>query len=268
MRPPTVGELLRDWRRRRRLSQLDLAVAASVSSRHLSFVETGRSKPSPELVLHLAEHLDVPLRERNALLLAAGYAPTFRETPLDAPALSAVRTAMDEVLRAHEPFPALVVDRRWDVVAMNAAVGLLLDGVDPSLLTAPNALRIALSPLGLAPRIANLEEWRAHLLDRLRRQVLLTGDEDLVALHDELLALPHDEGSTPPHRWATSGGEGPPALAVPLRLRTGRGDEELSFLSTVTTFGTALDVTLAELSLEAFLPADAATAEALRASGR
>ena len=246
------------------MSQLDLAVTASVSSRHLSFVETGRSKPSPELVLHLAEHLDVPLRERNALLLAAGYAPTFRETPLDAPALSAVRGALDEVLRAHEPFPALVVDRRWDVVAMNASVGVLLEGVDPSLLTAPNALRVALSPAGLAPRIANLDEWRGHLLDRLRRQVLATGDEDLVALLDELLALSPPPAKEQEHRWA---GEAPPAIAVPLRLRSDDGGE-LAFLSTVTTFGTALDVTLAELSLEAFLPADEATATALRASGR
>jgi transcriptional regulator with XRE-family HTH domain len=227
--------------------------AAEVSSRHLSFVETGRSRPSAELILHLAEHLDVPLRERNALLLAAGYAPRYGETALDAPALSAVRGALDAVLRGYEPFPALVVDRRWDVVAMNAGVGLLLEGVDPSLLERPNALRIALSPLGLAPRIDNLDEWRDHLLDRLRRQVLLTGDEELAALHDELAA-------DAPGRW--SGGEAPPALAVPLRIGG------LAFLSTVTTFGTALDVTLAELSLEAFLPADEATAAALRGSGR
>jgi transcriptional regulator with XRE-family HTH domain len=254
-----VGELLRDWRRRRRLSQLDLAVAAGVSSRHLSFVVTGRSKPSRELLLHLAEHLDVPLRERNSLLLAAGYAPTFRETPLAAPELAPVRAALDTVLAGHDPYPALVVDRRWDVVAMNRSVALLLEGVDPSLLEAPNALRIALSPSGLRPRIVNLAEWSEHLLDRLRRQVLLTGDDDVRALHDELAALPLPDGSTP--RPA----EQPPALAVPLRLRHDASDGgELRFLSTVTTFGTALDVTLAELSLEAFLPADEATAAALR----
>jgi transcriptional regulator with XRE-family HTH domain len=261
---PRVGELLREWRQRRRLSQLDLAVTAGVSSRHLSFVETGRSRPSPELVLHLAEHLDVPLRERNTLLLAAGYAPTFAERPLDAPELAAVRAALDQVLAGHDPFPALVVDRRWDVVAMNAGVGLLLEGVDPDLLApAPNALRIALSPRGLAPRIANFAEWSTHLLDRLRRQVIVSGDDDLRALEEELRALPGvgdtDDGSF--SRWPA---EAPSPIAVPLRLRA-PGGAELSFLSTVTTFGTALDITLAELCLEAFLPADAATAAALRA---
>jgi transcriptional regulator with XRE-family HTH domain len=258
-----VGELLRDWRRRRRLSQLDLAVAAGVSSRHLSFVETGRSKPSRELLLHLAEHLDVPLRERNSLLLAAGYAPTFRETPLAAPELAPVRAALDTVLAGHDPYPALVVDRRWDVVAMNRSVALLLEGVDPSLLEAPNALRIALSPAGMRPRIVNLAEWTEHLLDRLRRQVLLTGDDDVRSLLDELTALAGDDDGR-------GGAEQPPALAVPLRLRhDGADGGELRFLSTVTTFGTALDVTLAELSLEAFLPADEATAAALRlAAGR
>ena len=259
---PAVGPLLREWRARRRLSQLDLAVTAGVSSRHLSFVETGRSRPSPELILLLAEHLDVPLRERNALLLAAGYAPTYTESSFDAPELATVRSALDAILAAHDPFPAVVVDRRWDVVAMNAGVGVLLEGVHPSLLSpplGPNALRLALSPQGLAPRIVNFDEWSEHLLDRLRRQVLLTGDDDLAALHDELRHLPgvNDGG----HRWS---GEAPPALAVPLRLRTDDPDVELSFLSTVTTFGTALDITLAELTLEAFLPADAATAEALR----
>jgi transcriptional regulator with XRE-family HTH domain len=249
------GELLREWRRRRRLSQLDLAVAAGVSSRHLSFVETGRSNPSRELLLHLAEHLDVPLRERNSLLLAAGYAPSFRETPLAAPELASVREAIEQVLAGHDPYPAVVVDRRWDVVAMNRSVALLLEGVAPALLEAPNALRIALSPEGMRPRIVNLAEWRAHLLDRLQRQVLLTADDDLRALHDELVAL-----GPPPDELPA---EQPPALAVPLRLRT-RDGRELRFLSTVTTFGTALDVTLAELTLEAFLPADAATAEALR----
>ena len=262
---PTVGPLLREWRQRRRMSQLDLAVAADVSSRHLSFVETGRSKPSPELVLHLAEHLDVPLRERNALLLAAGYAPTYREAGLDAPELAAARAAIDQVLAAHDPFPAIVVDRRWDVVALNAGAGVLLDGVDPTLLASPlgpNALRLALSPGGLAPRIANFDEWSHHLLDRLRRQVLLTGDDELAAFHAELLALPGVQATGT--RWS---GEAPPAIAVPLRLRRDDGPD-LSFLSTVTTFGTALDITLAELSLEAFLPADASTADALRGGGR
>jgi transcriptional regulator with XRE-family HTH domain len=259
-----VGALLRDWRQRRRMSQLDLAVAAGVSSRHLSFVETGRSKPSRELLLHLAVHLDVPLRERNALLLAAGYAPTYNETAFTAPELAPIRAALDQVLAGHEPYPAVVVDRRWDIVAMNRSVGVLLEGVDATLLgPAPNALRIALAPGGLRSRIVNLAEWRDHLLDRLLRQARLTGDEELQALHDELAA--HDDG-------LDSGGlpaEQPPALAVPLRLRSDAvPGGELRFVSTVTTFGTALDVTLAELSLEAFLPADPETAEALRIVAR
>ena len=252
-----VGSALRDWRRRRRLSQLDLAGRAGVSTRHLSFVETGRSRPSPELLLHLAEHLDVPLRERNALLLAAGYAPTYAETDLAAPELAPVKDALDRVLAAHEPYPAVVVDRRWDVVALNAGVSVLLDGVDERVLGPPtNALRLALCPGGLADRIVNFDEWSAHLLDRLRRQLLATGDLDLAALYDELVACP----GVRDHRDVVAA-EAPPPLAVPLRLRTDGG--ELAFLSTVTTFGTALDITLAELTLEAFLPADAATAAAL-----
>jgi transcriptional regulator with XRE-family HTH domain len=258
---PRVGELLRDWRQRRRMSQLDLAGEAEVSARHLSFIETGRSRPSRELVLHLAEHLDVPLRERNALLLAAGYAPAYSQHDLTAPEMAPVRVALDQVLAGHEPYPAVVIDRRWNVVAMNGAVGVLLAGADPALLApVPNALRLALSPEGMAPRIVNFDEWSAHLLDRLRRQVLLTGDEEVEALYDELVAHP----GVADHRTVLAA-EAPPALAVPLRLRPPGGDgPDLCFISTVTTFGTALDVTLAELSLEAFLPADAATAAALR----
>lgn len=259
IRTRKVGELLRDWRQRRRLSQLDLAGLAGVSTRHLSFVETGRSRPSPELLLHLAEHLEVPLRERNALLLAAGYAPAYSQTDLDAPELAPLRRALDQVLAGHDPYPAVVVDRRWDVVAANAGTAMLLAGVDEALLAPPvNVLRVALAPAGLAPRIANFEEWSAHLLDRLRRQVLLSADPVLSALYDELAAYP-DVADHREHLPA----EAPPALAVPLRLRA--EDGELAFVSTVTTFGTALDVTLAELTLEAFLPADAATAAALRA---
>lgn len=254
-----VGELLRDWRRRRRLSQLDLAGVAAISTRHLSYVETGRARPSRELVLHLAERLDVPLRDRNALLLAAGFAPAYGETDLDAAELAPVRVALDAVLAGHEPFPAVVVDRRWDVIAMNGGAALLTEGVDASLLAPPvNALRVTLSPLGLAPRIVNAAEWAAHLLDRLRRQVLLTGDPAQSALLDELRELPAGAAAED-HRPPTTGA--PPALAVPLRLRADAG--ELTFVSTVTTFGTALDVTLAELALEAFLPADAPTAAAI-----
>src|SRR4051812_39079615 len=186
-----VGVMLRDWRRQRRLSQLDLALEAGVSTRHLSFVETGRSRPSPEMVEHLAEQLDVPLRDRNRLLLAAGYAPAYRERTLDEPEMGPVREALDRVLAGHEPYPAVVVDRGWNVVAANASVGVLLEGVAPELLEPPaNVLRISLHPDGVAPRIANLGEWRAHLLERLGRQVALTGDAELAALHDELRAYP------------------------------------------------------------------------------
>ncbi len=259
LRTRKVGELLKDWRRRRRLSQLDLAGQAGVSARHLSFVETGRARPSPELVLLLAEHLDVPLRDRNSLLLAAGYAPTYSETDLGAPALSQIRAALEQVLQGHEPYPAVVCDRRWDLVAMNAGVGVLVAGVDERLLVPPvNVLRLALSPAGLAPRIVNFDEWSAHLLDRLHRQVVLTGHPDLAALYDELAGLPNVAVKHGPPA------ESPPDLAVPLRLRSDLG--ELSFVSTVTTFGAALDVTLSEVTLEAFLPADAETADALRSA--
>jgi transcriptional regulator with XRE-family HTH domain len=250
-----VGELLRAWRERRRLSQLDLALEAGVSARHLSFVETGRSRPSEQMLLHLAEQLEVPLRDRNGLFLAAGYAPAYPERPLDHPEMEPVRDALDLVLRGHEPYPALVVDRRWNLIAANSAVATLTEGVAAELLEPPaNVLRISLHPEGMAPRILNLGELRAHLLERLERQLALTGDEQLAELLDELSGYPGDgEGET-----VGAGGE----IAVPLRLRTeGRG--ELAFFSTIATFGTAIDVTVAELSIESFFPADAATASAL-----
>jgi transcriptional regulator with XRE-family HTH domain len=256
-RPPRVGSLLRDWRQRRRLSQLDLALQAGVSARHVSFVETGRSRPSPEMVLHLADELDVPLRDRNDLLLAAGYAPVFGQHGLDEPELEPVRDALDAVLRGHEPNPTIVVDRHWGLVASNGATGVLTDGIDPDLLAPPaNVLRASLHPDGLAPRILNLGEWRGHLLHRLARQATASGDPALHALHEELRGyssapVPDDAPTTPT-----------PAIATPLRLRD--GDAELTFLSTITTFGTATEVTVAELSIESFLPADAATAAALR----
>jgi transcriptional regulator with XRE-family HTH domain len=253
-----VGGLLRDWRQRRRLSQLDLAVNAEVSTRHLSFVETGRSKPSRELLLHLAEHLDVPLRERNDLLLAAGYAPAYRQRPLDDEAMGPVRDALDKILAGHEPYPAVIVDRMWNLVSANqAALTILTDGVAPALLAPPaNALRVTLHPDGLAPRVANLAEWSAHLLSRLRREATSTADGELLALHDELAAYPgvsdgRDDASDPAALLFTT-----------LHLRTMKG-VDLSFFSTVATFGTARDVTLAELSIESFFPADAATATAL-----
>ncbi len=255
--PSRVGTLLRDWRHRRRLSQLDLALEAGISARHLSFVETGRSRPSADMVLHLAEELDVPLRDRNALLLAAGYAPVYGQRGLDEPEMGPVREALDLVLRGHDPYPAVVVDRHWGMVAGNAAVGLLIEGVAPELLEPPvNVLRASLHPDGMAPRILNLAEWRAHLLDRLGRQAVSTGDPALAALYDELAELPGGGAAGP---YDLVAGD----IAVPLRLRL--GDAELCFISTMTTFGTATDITVAELSIESFFPADAATAEAVRA---
>lgn len=255
-----VGDLLRDWRQRRRLSQLDLALEAEVSARHLSFVETGRSSPSRDLILNLADRLAVPLRDRNTLLVAGGYAPAFPERRLDDPALAAARRAMELVLAGHEPFPALAVDRRWTMVLANRAVAPLLAGIDAAHLKPPvNVLRLSLHPRGLAPRIVNLAEWRAHLLDRLRRQVEQTADAALQDLQRELLAYPRPAG--PPHP-GPAGDRAYGGVVVPLRLRTDGGI--LSFFSTTTVFGTPVDVTLSELALEAFYPADAATAAAFR----
>jgi transcriptional regulator with XRE-family HTH domain len=256
-----VGEQLRDWRQRRRMSQLDLATEAEISTRHLSFLETGRAQPSREMVLHLAERLQVPLRERNALLVAAGFAPMFKERPLDDPALQAARQAIDLVLRGHEPYPALAVDRHWNLVAANRAIGPFLEGIDPELLQPPvNVLRLALHPKALAPRIANLVEWRAHLVARLHQQIASNADPGLQELLRELLDYPvpaEAAAHAPAHDYA--------GVVVPLQLRTPQG--VLSFFSTITVFGTPVDVTLSELALEAFFPADAATAEALRHLG-
>jgi transcriptional regulator with XRE-family HTH domain len=247
-----VGELLREWRQRRRLSQLDFATDAEVSSRHLSFIETGRSIPSREMVLHLAEHLDVPLRERNVLLVAAGYAPAFSERPLEDPALHAAQEAVRLVLKGQEPYPALALDRHWNMLAHNAALPRLLTGISPSLLKAPvNVMRLTLHPDGFSSRIVNLPEWRAHLLDRLKRQITATGDPFLVDLLQEVSAYGRDD--EPPK--AAYGG-----MVVPLRLSTPAG--VLSLFSTTMVFGTPQDVTLAELAIESFFPADAATAKA------
>lgn len=254
-----VGELLRDWRQRRRLSQLGLAVEAEVSARHLSFVETGRSRPSRELVLHLAEHLDVPLRERNDLLLAAGYAPVYQESSLDAAEMAPVRAALDKILGGHEPFPAVVVDRHWNIVTANrAALEVITPGVAPALLAPPiNAYRVSLHPDGLAARIANFGEYSAHLMARLHRQIIASADPELSSLYDEMLRYPGVSATDGPVEAAEM-------LFVPLVLRSDDGD--LTFFSTVATFGTALDVTMAELAVESFFPADAATERALRAS--
>ncbi len=244
-----AGDLLRQWRQRRRLSQLDLAIAANVSARHLSFVETGRSKPSSEMILHLAEHLEVPLRDRNAMLLAGGYAPAYAERALAEPELEAVRAALRQVLKGHEPYPALVVNRWWELVDANQGIGTFTSQVRPGLLEPPvNVLRLSLHPDGMAPRIANLPQWRAHLLTRLRRQADATGDPRLTSLHDELAAYPGGEAQ-PPRRAD---------VTVPLRYRTGNG--ELSFLSITAMVGTPMDVTVEELVIESFYPADEPTA--------
>lgn len=251
---PTIGDRLRDWRQKRRLSQMDLALDAEISTRHLSFLETGRAAPSRDMVLRLAHCLEVPLRDRNALLLAAGFAPVFPERSYDDPSLASLRSAVEAVLHAHDPFPALAIDRRWTLLASNAALTPLLAGVAPGLLEGPvNVLRLSLRPDGLAPRIVNLAEWRGHILSRLRRQLAESGDAELSDLIRELSAYPGGETHPRP--------EG--LIAAPLRLRTPAG--ELSFLSATMTFGSPLDVTVSELAIETFLPADPATAKALQA---
>jgi len=247
-----AGDLIREWRQRRRLSQLDLAIAANVSSRHLSFVETGRSRPTSEMILHLAEHLDVPLRDRNALLLAGGFAPAYPERGLAEPELHAVKNALKRVLDGHEPYPAAVVNRWWELVDANAGIALFTGDVRPELLEPPvNVLRLSLHPDGMAPRIANLPEWRAHLLARLHRQAEATGDPRLFSLYSELEAYPGGEAQPPT----------PTDVVVPLRYRTPQAD--LSFLSITAVIGTPMDVTVEELAIESFYPADPQTAKAL-----
>ena len=249
-----VGPLLRQWRERRRLSQLELSLLAEVSTRHLSFVETGRSRPTAEMIERLAGHLDVPLRERNRLLLAGGFAPTHPEHHLDEPDLAAVRDALRLVLVAHEPHPALLLNRWWELVDANAAVAPLLKGVDPALLEPPvNVLRLSLHPRGLAPRIGNLGQWRGYLLQQLRERIERTADPRLIELAAELAGYP---GGTPEPAEPTD-------VVLPLRLATSAG--ELSFFSIAAHVGTATDVTVDELTLEAFYPADAATAGLLQA---
>ena len=255
-----VGSLLRKWRERRRLSQLDLACEAEISTRHLSFLETGRSLPSREMVLRLAEQLEVPLRDRNVLLIAAGYAPAFPERALDDPALQAARKAVDLALAGHEPYPALAIDRHWTLIASNKAVPPMLAGVEPTLLRPPvNVLRLSLHPAGLAPRIANFAEWRSHLLARLRRQIEVFADPVLEELLGELCGypMPGEAGTATPGAGAEYAG-----VIVPFRLATEQG--VLSFISATTIFGTPVDITLSELAIESFFPADAATAKILR----
>ena len=253
-----IGELVREWRQRRRLSQLTLACDAEISTRHLSFIETGRSQPSRAMILHLSEQLAIPMRDRNILLVAAGYAPIFPERSLDDPALQSVRKAIDLVLERQKPYPAFALDRHWTIAASNGALPEVYVGVAPHLMQPPiNALRLTLHPDGLAPRIANLSEWRQHSLARLRRQIDVTADPVLLELLRELsqysgpggknhLAVPTEE----------------PAVAIPFCIRTERG--LLSFFTTTTMFGSPVDITLSELAVECFYPADAATAQIVR----
>jgi transcriptional regulator with XRE-family HTH domain len=256
-----VGALLREWRQRRRLSQLDLACEADISTRHLSYVENGRASPSREMLMHLAEHLDVPLRERNTLLTAAGFAPIYRERPLEDPALAPAREAVQLVLRGHEPYPALLIDRHWTLLDHNRTVPLLLADVDPALLRPPvNVLRLSLDPRGLGRRIVNLAQWREHLFARLRQQIAVSADPTLVALLNELQEIPFD--ATRSH----GGPIDPSGVAVPLQFDT-PAHGVLSFIGTTTVFGTPVDITLAELALETFFPADSRTAEVLRRLG-
>ena len=253
-KPLHVGEHLRQWRQRRHLSQLDLALDAEISARHLSFVETGRAAPSRDMVLKLAERLEVPLRERNVLLVAAGYAPAFQQRPLEDPALKPAREAMNLVLKAHEPNPAVAVDRHWNLVAANRMIAPLLTGVPERLLAPPlNVLRLAFHPNGLAPRTVNLAEWCGHLLERLHRQCEATADASLLKLYEELKSYPIP---------ARSGPLAADSVAIPFRIR--HGEDVLSFFSTTMVFGTPVDITLSELALETFFPGDDLTARRLR----
>jgi transcriptional regulator with XRE-family HTH domain len=259
-----VGDHLREWRQRRRMSQLDLAVEAEISARHLSFLETGRSQPSRDIVLRLADRLDVPLRERNLLLVAAGFAPIFPERSISDPALASARAAVDLVLKGHEPYPAIAIDRHWTLIAHNRLVPLLVAIADEELRRPPiNVLRLSLHPKGLAPRIINLAEWREHLLARLRRQIDVTADPVMIELMKELTRYPKPRGPQPFGRGAEHGDLG---VIVPLRLAMPNG--VLSFISTTTVFGTPIDITLSELALETFFPADPATGDALRGMAR
>ncbi|MGF6307683.1 transcriptional regulator with XRE-family HTH domain [Bradyrhizobium sp. i1.8.4] len=254
-KPVLIGEYLREWRQRRHLSQLDLAVDAEISARHLSFVETGRSAPSRDMVLKLAERLDVPLRERNVLLVAAGFAPAFPQRSLEDPALKSAREAINLVLKAHEPHPALAYDRHYNLVSANRMVAPLLEGVPQRLLGQPfNILRLAFHPEGLAPRTVNLPEWAAHLLERLHRQCEATADPELLKLYQDLKSYPIPARSAP---LAPDNN-----VALPFKLRL--NGEILSFISTTMVFGTPVDITLQELALETFFPADELTAERMR----
>ncbi|WP_188192564.1 helix-turn-helix domain-containing protein [Nonomuraea sp. SYSU D8015] len=258
-RPSRVGGLLREWRQRRRLSQLDLANLADTSARHLSYMETGRARPSRAMLLRLSAALDIPLRERNTLLMAADYAPAYRESSLDDGYMASIRSALDTMLTAHEPYPAVVVDRLWNVLLGNRAMDVLMEGIPPHLLQPrPNVFRLALHPDGLASRLANLGEVRTLFLERLQRQVHATGDAELRALFQEVSAYPAPQDEDVPSEHLSS------PIQVPLRIRTPFG--ELAMFSTMATFGAPADVTLSELAIELFYPLDDFTAGALHAN--
>lgn len=255
----TCGTVLREWRQRRRLSQLALALKADVSQRHLSFVESGRSQPSREFVLHMAEHLELPLRERNRLLLTAGYAPVFPERAFDDPGLATARSAIERLLRGHEPFPALAIDRHWTLLMANRAVMALLGGISPALLAPPvNVVRLTLHPEGLAPRIVNLTQWRHHVIERVARSAEMSADPVLIDLVTELRNYPMSRPGLTTHSVMPDGGD----VFVPFQIESEMG--VLSFMSTTTVFGTPVDVTLSELALECFFPSDGETAERLQ----
>ncbi|MFG1695095.1 helix-turn-helix domain-containing protein [Nonomuraea sp. NPDC049309] len=260
----SFGSLLRSWRQRRRVSQLDLAIEAGVSARHVSFLETGRARPSREMVMRLAEELDVPLRHRNRLLVAAGFAPIYPEREVRAPELEAVRQALDTILAGHEPYPAVVVDAAWNLVAANAAAGLFLEGVPEELLKEPvNVMRLSLHPDALGGRLLNLAEVRAYALRQLRRQAEASGDGRLAELHDELAAYTYPNAVSDAGPGVVTHLPGPSDILVPMRVAA--GDRVLSLFTTIATFGTPMDVTVSELAIETFWPADEETAAALRA---
>jgi transcriptional regulator with XRE-family HTH domain len=254
----SIGDLIRQWRLRRRFSQFDLARDAEISTKHLSFLETGRSLPSREMLLHLAERLTVPLRDRNAMLRAAGFTPSYQERSLDDPDFRSVRRSIDLILAMHDPNPALAVDRHWTMAAANNAVANLIAGVDPPLLKPPvNVIRLSLHPAGLAPRIINLVEWRRLIIERLRRQMELTGDPALADLVEEVRDYPLPLGLAGRQRPTDH-----EIIAIPFQLATVHGP--VSFISTTTVFPTPVDITLAELTIEAFFPADLATVSVMR----
>lgn len=256
-----IGPLLRGWREQRRLSQLELALRAGSSARHISFIETGRSRPSEEMVLRLAEHLDVPVRERNSLLLAAGYAPRYPETPLDDPAMGALREGLERLIQGYEPYPAVILDATYTVHAANRGIAMLLDGIPEHLLAPPlNAMRLTLHPEGLAPKIRNLREWRGHLLHQMERQIALRRSETLHALYEEVAGYPFPE--SPSSEGAAEPPEPVPLIALPMQIE--HDGRVLSFISSISTFNTPMDVTVAELAVETFLPADPATVKYLQ----